>query len=184
MITKKVIFSLLAIPLLLILSCSEDDPGPTEPPQVFTNAYSGFLRLDFTNQFPAFSETAQVDVMIDVYGNVTFGTGTISYNADDNNGQSRIVRNGTIYLNPSGYYFDNNGEDYIGVDENATINENMIVYYWDGSQWVEAINENISDTWHGGYAFSIDDAVINGSIIQVVTAHGSASWGLYLVVIP
>jgi len=184
MITKKIILSLLTITLLFILSCSKDDQGPAEPSQVFTNAYSGFLKLDFTNQFPAFTETTQVDVMIDVYGKVTFGTGTLTYNADDNNGQSRIVRNGTIQLNPTGYYFDNNGEDYIGVDENATINENMIVYYWDGSQWVEAINENITNTWHGGYAFSIDDAVINGSIIQVVTAQGSAAWGLYLVVIP
>ena len=60
----------------------------------------------------------------------------------------------------------------------------MIVYYWDGTQWVEALNENITDTWHGGLAFSIDDAVINGSIIQVVTAQGSVTWGLYLVVIP
>jgi hypothetical protein len=151
---------------------------------VLSNEYSGFLQLRFTNTYPSFDETAQVDVTINKYGEVTFGSGTLTYNADDNNGQSRIVRNGTIQLNPTGYYFDNNGADFIAVDENATITENMIVYYWDGTQWVEALNENITDTWHGGYAFSIDDAVINGSIIQVVTAQGSAAWGLYLVVIP
>ena len=151
---------------------------------VLSNEYSGFLRLRFTNTYPSFDETTQVDVDINKYGEVTFGTGTLSYSGDDNNGQSRIVRNGTIQLNPSGYYFDNSGADFIGVDENATINEHMIVYYWDGSQWVEALNENITDTWHGGYAFSIDDAVINGSIIQVVTSQGSVTWGLYLVVIP
>ena len=151
---------------------------------VLSNDYTGFLQLRFTNTYPSFDETTQVDVDINKYGEVTFGTGTLSYSGDDNNGQSRIVRNGTIQLNPTGYYFDNNGADFIGVDENATINENLIVYYWDGIQWVEALNENIADTWHGGYAFSIDDAVINGSIIQVVTAQGSAPWGLYLVVIP
>ena len=151
---------------------------------VLSNDYTGFLQLRFTNTYPAFDETTQVDVDINKYGEVTFGTGTLSYSGDDNNGQSRIVRNGTIQLNPIGYYFDNGGADFIGVDENATINENMIVYYWDGIQWVEAVNENITDTWHGGYAFSIDDAVINGSIIQVVTAQGSVTWGLYLVVIP
>ena len=152
--------------------------------QVLSNEYTGFLQLRFTNTYPSFDETTQVDVDINKYGEVTFGTGTLSYSGDDNNGQSRIVRNGTIQLNPSGYYFDNSGADFIGVDENATINEHMIVYYWDGSQWVEALNENITDTWHGGYAFSIDDAVINGSIIQVVTSQGSVTWGLYLVVIP
>lgn len=93
-----------------------------------------------------YNETTQVDVDINRYGKVTFGTGTLTYNADDNNGQSRIVRNGTIQLNPAGYYFDNNGADFIGVDENATITENMIVYYWDGAQWVEALNENITNT--------------------------------------
>jgi hypothetical protein len=164
---------------------SDGDFSIVKPPmQVFNNDYTGWLELHFTNQYPAFDETVQVDVDIDKYGNVTFGTGTLTYNGDDNNGQSRIVRNGTIQLSPSGYYFDNNGADFIGVDENATINENLIVYYWNGTQWVEALNENITETWHGGYAFSIDDAVINGSIIQVVTAQGSASWGLYLVVIP
>ncbi|MCW8805843.1 MAG: GPI anchored serine-threonine rich family protein [Ignavibacteriaceae bacterium] len=151
---------------------------------VLSNDYSGFLQLRFTNQYPAFDETTQVDVAINKYGEVTFGTGTLSYSGDDNNGQSRIVRNGTLQLNPTGYYFDNSGEDYIGVDENTTVNENMIVYYWDGTQWKEALNENITDTWHGGLAFSIVDAVISGSIIQVVTAQGSVIWGLYLVVIP
>ncbi len=187
MITKKVILSFFIIPLMIIISCSkeEEDPvGPPPPPEVLSNDYSGFMQLHFTNQYPAFDEMVQVDVDIDKYGNVTFGTGTLTYSGDDNNGQSRIVRNGTLQLNPSGYYFDNSGEDFIGVDENTTVNENMIVYYWDGSQWVEALNENITDTWHGGLAFSIDDAVINGSIIQVVTAQGSVTWGLYLVVIP
>lgn len=186
MITKKVIVGFLTITLFFVLSCSEDDQGPNEPPQVFTNAYSGFLKLDFTNQFPAFNETAQVDVMIDVYGKVTFGTGTLSYNADDNNDQSRIVRIGTLSLNPNGRHFVENLEDYIEVDENTTINENMIVYYWDPNSqtWAEAINENISNTWHGGLAFKLDEAVLTGSIIQSVTAWGSVTWGLYLVVIP
>jgi len=151
---------------------------------VLSNDYTGFLQLRFTNTFPSFDETTQVDVDINKFGEVTFGTGTLSYSGDDNNGQSRIVRNGTLQLSPTGYYFDNSGEDYIGVDENTTVNENMIVYYWDGSQWVEALNENITETWHGGLAFSIDDAVISGSIVQVVTGQGSVSWGLYLVVVP
>ena len=151
---------------------------------VFANDYSGFLQLRLTNQYPAFDETAQVDVTINKFGQVTFGSGTLSYSGDDNNGQSRIVRNGTLQLNPTGNYFDNSGEDYIAVDENTTVTENMIVYYWDGMQWVEALNENINDTWHGGLAFSIDDAVLTGSIVQVVTGQGSVTWGLYLVVIP
>jgi hypothetical protein len=183
---KMTIKIALLVIALFISSCSSDDQAPTEPPQVFTNAHSGFMKLDFTNQFPAFNETAQVDVTIDVYGNVTFGTGTLSYNADDNNGQSRIVRTGTLNLNPKGSHFVSNGEDYIEVDENTTINENMIVYYWDDNSqsWVEMINENINNTWNGGLAFNVADAVLTGSVVQSVTAWGSVTWGLYLVVIP
>lgn len=163
---------------------SDEDFAIEKGIQIFNNEYTGFLQLRFTNTFPSFDESTQVDVDIDKYGNVTFGTGTLTYNADGNNGQARIVRNGTLQLNPTGYYFDNNGADFIGVDENTTVNENMIVYYWDGTNWVETINENITDTWHGGLAFSIDDAVISGSIIQVITAQGSVTWGLYLAVVP
>jgi hypothetical protein len=164
--------------------CDFSDSGFVTLGQVLSNEYSGFLQLRFTNTYPAFDETAQVDVTINKYGEVTFDSGTLTYNADDNNGQSRIVRNGTLQLNPTGNYFDNNGEDFIAVDENTTVNENLIVYYWSGQGWVEALNENITETWHGGLAFSIDDAAINGSIIQVVTAQGSVTWGLHLVVIP
>lgn len=186
MITKKVILSLLALPLLFIVTCSEEDPAPVEPPQVLSNEYEGFLRLTFTNTFPAFNETTQIDVHIDKYGAMTFASGTLSYNADDNNGQSRIRRVGTLTLNPTGHHFDNNGEDWVDVDENTEINETMTVWYWDpnSQSWVQTINENITDTWHGGLGFNIDDAVLTGDIIQSSNAWGSVTWGLYLVVIP
>lgn len=184
MISQKLFIVLLAVLLIFQISCSEDEP--TEPPQVFSHEHTGFLQLRFANTFPSFDETTQVDVHIDKYGKVTFGTGTLSYNADENNGQTRIVRIGTLSLKPKGSHFVSNGEDYVDVDENTTINENMIVYYWDdvSQSWVEYLNEDINSTWNGGLAFNIDDAVMNGSIIQSVNAWGSVIWGLYLVVIP
>lgn len=168
------------------ISCSKDEPNPIEPLPVLSHDHTGFLRLRFSNTFPAFDENVQLDVFIDKFGKVTFGTGTLSYNADENNGQSRIVRVGTLSLKPKGSHFISNGKDYIQVDENTTINENMIVYYWDDNSqsWSEFLNENINNTWNGGLAFNIDDAVLNGSIIQSVTAWGSVVWGLYLVIIP
>jgi len=174
----------LVVPFIFLISCSEEEP--TGPPQVFDVEYDGFLKLRFTNEFPSFDETTQVDVHIDKYGKVTFGTGTLSYDADEDNGQSRIVRVGILSLNPKGSHFVSKGEDYVDVDENTTINENMIVYYLDDNTqtWVEFLNEDINSTWNGGLGFNIDDAVLTGSIIQSVTAWGSVTWGLYLVVIP
>lgn len=184
MVIKKIILFLLTIVAIFALSCSEEEP--VGPPQVFNVEYDGFLQLRFTSEFPSFDETTQVDVHIDKYAKVTFGTGSLSYNADEDNGQSRIVRVGTLSLNPKGSHFVSNGEDYIDVDENTTIVENMIVYYWDetSQSWLEFLNENINSTWNGGLGFNIDDAVLTGSILQSVTAWGSTTWGLYLVVIP
>lgn len=148
MYLKKTFLLILALQSLIIYSCSKDEQNPTEPPQVLSHDHVGFLQLRFTSTFPAFNETTQVDVTVDKYGKVTFGTGTLSYNADDNNGQSRIVRVGSLSLNPRGSHFVSNGEDYIEVDENTTINENMIVYYWDDNSqsWVEFLNEDIKST--------------------------------------
>lgn len=182
---NKLIMLSVLVTISFLLSCSEDETI-TDPPQVFNVDYNGFLKLTFTNEFPSFDETTQVDVHIDKYGNVTMGTGTLSYNADENNGQSRIVRVGTLSLNPNGNHFVSNNINYLGVDENTTIAENMIVYYWDETTqaWVEFVNENINSTWNGGLAFNIDDAVWSGSVIQSVTAWGSVTWGLYLVLVP
>jgi len=184
MISPKLFIMVLAVSLIFLISCSEEEPAG--PPQVFNVEYDGFLQLRFTNEFPSFDETTQVDVHIDKYGKVTFGTGTLSYNADEDNSQSRIVRVGTLSLNPKGSHFVSNGDDYVDVDENTTIVENMIVYYWDDNTqtWVEFLNEDINSTWNGGLGFNIDDAVLTGSILQSVTAWGSTTWGLYLVVIP
>jgi hypothetical protein len=180
MISPKLFIVILTVLLIFLISCSEEEP--TGPPQVFVAEYNGFLKLTFTSQFPSFNESAQVDVHIDKYGKATFGTGTLSYNADDNNGQSRIVRIGTLSLNPKGSHFVSNGEDYLEVNENTTINENMIVYYWDdvSQSWFEFLNEDINSTWNGGLAFNVADAVLIGSVVQSVTAWGSATWGLYL----
>ena len=184
MLLRKLTIKTLTVLLIFLISCSKEEP--TEPPQVFSHEHTGFLKLRFANTFPAFDESVQVDVHIDLYGKVTFGTGTLSYNADEDNGQTRIVRTGTLSLKPKGSHFVNNGEDYVDVDENTTINENMIVYYWDddSQSWIEHLNENINSSWNGGLAFNIKDAVMNGSIIQSVTAWGSVTWGLYLVLIP
>jgi hypothetical protein len=45
---------------------------------VLSNDYTGFLQLRFTNTYPSFDETTQVDVDINKYGEVTFGSGTLS----------------------------------------------------------------------------------------------------------
>lgn len=182
----KLLFLVVPILFLYLSSCS-NEPGPNETEDdVLSNEYQGYLKLKFTNSFPSFDETTQVDVHVYKNGDMTIASGTLSYDAEEDNGQSRIKRVGTLTLQPSGHYFDNNGEDYLDVDENTTVNETMTVWYWNpqNQTWVQALNENITDTWNGGLAFKMNDAVISESTVGVTTAQGSVIWSLHLNVIP
>jgi hypothetical protein len=145
------------------------------------NNYVGTLTLNYTNDLPAFNETAHVDVEIDKYGKVTFSSGTLNYEGYDTRGDFRIKRTGTVTINPNGYYFYEKGVNWLGIKECASFNENFISWYRDNQGiWHEVMNETPSGTWEG-LAFSIDDAVINGSVIAVSTEQGSVTWTLVLV---
>ncbi len=168
---------------LIILACSEDE-NETGPKEYLDHEYNGFLKLHFTNDFPSIDKSVQVDVYVNKFGEMNFGTGSVSYDADENNGQTRIRRTGTLTLKPNGSYFSDNMIDKFDVNENTTIIETMTVWYGDVINWTLAFSENINSTWNGGLVFNLDDAVWNGSHVSVNTGYGSADWGLYLVVIP
>jgi hypothetical protein len=176
-----------AVFCLLQLSCSKEETPAAAPPEpdVLSNAYTGYLELNFTNQFPSFDETTRVDVTMDKKGQMTFTTGTLSYSAEDDNGQIKIKREGTLNLQPTGNYFNNNGQDYCSVKENTTVNETITTWVWDGSSWMQTANQTFNDTWNGGLSFSLIEATINGAVIEeVVPGSGSVKWSLHLVVVP
>ena len=181
MFTRKILLLICVVPIVLQLSCSENSE-PTKPKDMFSNYMSGTLSLEYFCPWPNFNETTQVDVRIEKDGTVTFGTGTLSYNADQNNGQTRIRRVGTLTLNPTGNCFNSNGTDYIGIDENTNLDETLTQWYWDPNTqtWVEVINQEIHQVWNGGLAFQIDDALLDQAVIQ----SSSAIWRLYLLIIP
>ncbi len=167
--------------VVLLISCSEDE-SPVEPKPVLSHEYIGFLRLHFTNEFPTINKTTQVDVAINKFGEMNFSTATVSYDADEHNGQTRIRRTGTLVLRPKGKHFFNNGEDKFGVDENTTIQETMTIWYGDGVEWTLFTTQNIQGTWNGGLDFDLTEALFNGSYVSVNTGNGSATWSLHLVV--
>lgn len=169
--------------IILIIACSKDE-NETGPKEYLDHEYVGTLRLHFTNDFPSLDKTVDVTVNINKYGEMAFGTGSVSYDSDENNGQTRIRRNGTLTLRPNGKYFFENLEDMFDVKENTTINETMTVWYGDGVNWTQAFSENINSVWNGGLAFKLVDAVLAGSHVAVNTGYGSADWALYLNVVP
>jgi hypothetical protein len=155
---------------------------PTPPPDVLSNSYTGYLTLHFTNDvLPTFDETARIDVDVDKQGNMTFTSGTLSYDSDENNGQLRIRRAGTIRLNPNGKYFKNGDEECFDVKENSTVTETITTWVWNGTDWQQMMSETVTDTWNGGLVFYLADAEMNGSDCGVTLPTGSAVWTLGLI---
>ncbi|MBK7631935.1 MAG: hypothetical protein IPJ23_14750 [Ignavibacteriales bacterium] len=179
----KYFIRIIVFVIVLFTGCSKDETE-TGPKEYLDYEYTGTLRLHFTNDFPSIDKTVSVNVQINKYGDMTFGTGSVSYDADENNGQTRIRRNGTLTLNPNGSYFFDNMSDKFDVKENTTINETMTVWYGDGVNWTQAFSENINSVWNGGLVFSLDEAVMTGSHVSVSTGSGSADWELNLDVVP
>jgi hypothetical protein len=149
---------------------------------ILDNNYTGTLYLRFTNTFPEFDESTQVAVEIDKYGGVTFGTGTLSYEGEDDNGQSKLKRSGTLTLAPYGNVFHANGDIIIEVDENTSFNERFQQWVWDNQTftWIPVMDENFSGTWNGGLGFYLGDATTGGSTVSVSTGQGSVIWTLTL----
>lgn len=141
---------------------------------------SGTLELHFTNEFPSFDASTQVTVDIGEQGTVTFGTGTLHYEGEDDNGQFKIKRSGTLTLAPTGTTVEIGDDLRIDVKENTTVNEYLQSWVWDGSSWMQVMNENITDTWNGGLVFYRSEARAGGSTVQAATGDGSVTWTLRL----
>ncbi len=154
-------------------------------PVIFINTYTGTLYLQFTNDFPSFDETGSVSVTVDEYGLMTFGTGTLPYSGEDDNGQLKINRNGTLTMNPNGQYIGDSTNGYFAVNENTDLDETLKTWIWNGTTWQSVLDQNITNTFNEGLVFDINEAIISGSIVEVnVPDAGSAKWTLVLAVDP
>ena len=145
-----------------------------------TSESSGTLELHFTNEFPSFDASTQVSVDIREDGTVTFGTGTLTYGGEETMGEFRIKRSGTLTLEPNGTTAEIGDDLRIDVMENTTVNETLQTWVWTGSDWMQTMNETITETWNGGLVFYRSEARAGGSTVQAVTGDGSVVWTLRL----
>ena len=181
---KKLLLLLLSISIFILLndSCkkTDEEDNPADSTFLLTNAYKGQLHLLFINVYPEINESTSVDVDVDREGKMIFGIGGLMYFGEDDNGQSKIQRDGELIISPNGSYFMNNGEVHFAVDENTMITETMKVWVWNSASWQLTVNETISETWKDGLSFKLKDAEINGSVVEVSTPNGTVRWTLTL----
>lgn len=190
---KKLIYFPVTILIFLIAltncekdknAINEDENQDTLSPFILTNAYVGQLHLYFSNVFPEFESSGSTDVDVDRDGKMEFSSGGLLYSGTSDNGQSKIKREGEIIMMPHGTHFLQGEEVYFTVIENSMLTEQMTVWYWSGTNWVQAVNESISETWDGGLVFSLNEAIIDGSVVEASTDMGTVRWTLTLTPVP
>ncbi len=177
---KLLLSGVLIVALLSMPGCGSSNNATGPDPEVLDNNYSGTLHLNFSNTFPEFDESTSVSVEVDKYGNMTFGTGTLDYSGEDDNGEIKIKRTGTLTIQPNGEYISETGNEHLAVNENTTVNEHMQTWVWDGSEWQPYMDENITATWNGGLVFDLDEAATIGSVCEITNSQGSIVWTLTL----
>ena len=187
---KRNLLLLLAIVFIVAGSAckkSEDeadsgpDPNPISGDTIFEHDYIGSLNLYFSNSYPEFESSTDIEVEVNIFGDMLFDQGTLFYSGESDNQQSKIRREGELTIAPYGNTVVSNGVIYFEVDENTTVVENMKFWVWDGTQWILKVDENITSQWNNGLAFDYIEATSDGAVVQVSNANGTVKWTLTLL---
>ena len=171
--------------LLFFDGCKKKDdgegPDPNNNGSLLQFKYEGTLHLLFSNTFPAFQSSTTLQVSVDLNGHMVFSIGELQYSGESDNGQSKIRREGELILAPNGDAFEDDNKIYFAVDENTSLEETFTVWIWDGTIWVQQIQETVTDTWNNGLNFALEDAQLGGSVVEESNANGTVRWTLVLI---
>lgn len=165
---------------LLMLNGATCSPAPADPGPPLEHAYAGQLELLYTQDLPQISETVRMQVQVDRDGRMTIEPGVLSYDGEWSENDSRLRRSGTVNLAPTGAWFDDNGVDRLAVNENGSGTDRIQQWVFDGAVWRLILDQTTDIDWRGGLAFSLDDAVLTGSVVEVNAGTFRARWTLTL----
>lgn len=184
-------FILLGLFSLMLITCKKDK----EEEPILSSNYIGSLYLDYSRDFPEFSNRVRMDVEINKNGVVAFGSGgSESFNGtdtlyDDGEPVLKIQVEGTITFNSaSGRAEVIDNKEFLFVLTDSRIQGTMYLWIWDDDmkQWMEPpvsghefpfdYKDSYSD---GEMQFSIGDAVMDGSAIKITLpdVEGTFTYG-------
>ena len=144
--------------------------------------YEGTLTLHITNDYPTFDESTDVDAWVNKQGIVTFGSGTLHWEAENQLEHGKTKWIGDLNLNPEGETSYCSGDKVcVDVNENTSFSETVEQYVMYNGNWKKVADDTKTGTWDGGLAFSLDDAIIDGSVVTASTDQGSVTWTLRLL---
>ena len=177
------LFSLFLL-ALVILCCAKDKKN--NDVNLVDKNYTGYLQVHFTNTYPTWDVTTQMEATIDKdFQTILFSSGALNYSGTTIiEADSKIEREGTWQIQPVGF-MEKAGDDIsISVDGGVTITYdvqriNALV----NGNW-QLVNEtNFASAPNSDLIFSLNEAVLgSGSKCEVTTQYGSILWTLYLAV--
>jgi hypothetical protein len=188
--TVNLLFCLAAV---LLLNCKKDDNVPE-----LMNSYGGTLSLEYSRDFPDFSETVTMPIDISKSGDVTFGSGgSAAFNAEDiqYDGADPVLKikmEGTLDLQSAEGRCDIiNNEELVFIKTISHIWGTMYIWIWDDDLqiWVEPpvgpheIPFDYQDSYSDGeMQFSILDACMDLAEIKATLSdvHGTWTYGYAL----
>lgn len=158
---------------VLLLVTTGAGGAPRDLPET---PYLGTLHVMFVCSMPPFVSEASVEVEILIDGSVDFGVASMDYGGsmqlDDD---CTYERWGHWEIVPLGTY-ESGPPRHLAVDENVAYHEQITL-----SCPGYTIEDESDGNLNGGLAFSIDEAVTDGAVVEVSTDTGDAIvWTLHL----
>ncbi len=181
----KLIFTLISI---LYLGCDKSNPDNDNNDVKLDYNYSGFLNIRYTNTLPEWDVSTQISADIDKdLGVILFDSGILSYSGETmTEDDSKISREGTWNINPTGFFKQIGDSILIEVDGGVTV-VNDVQKIWgkdDKGQWILLNETTFNETPDAQLVFSLIEAQLNGSIVSVEETTGSITWTLGLTPAP
>lgn len=143
--------------------------------------YEGSLNLHITNDYPSYDESTDIDAKVNKQGVVSFGSGTLHWDAENQLEEGKTKWIGDLNINPTGLTSKCGNGVCIEVNENTTFDETIQQYVMLNGNWKKVADDTQSGTWNEGLAFSLEDAQMDGSVVKASSDQGSVTWTLILI---
>jgi hypothetical protein len=170
--------------VLLMLSCTKDKNDNEENDSIVDANYTGFLEVRYTNEYPQWDVSTQIEANIDKdLSVILFSSGTLHYSGEIVIGNdSKIVREGTWQIQPVGFMEKAGNDVTISVDGGVTITSDIQrIYAKVNGNWVLVNETDFASTPDADLIFSLHEADVGGgSEFGITTENGSIVWTLYL----
>jgi hypothetical protein len=173
------IFTLLIL-LFILSGCNKDDDSDNF---VLEHNYAGTLTVTYTNVYPPWALTKNMDVHIErVYGTVTISSAVLNYSGDtiiDDDG--KIVRSGQWQINPAGTV--SSDEEYLAINAHIIVMNDITRIYAknDDGIWILVSETNINESPNSDLTFNIHEACTGGADLGYLPPTGGILWRLELL---